>query len=429
MKPNKNHINTAHIILIAVGLFILAFYEPRLKCENWERFRGPTGQGISSEKDLPLHWNANSNVLWKTEIPGEAWSSPIVYNDRIFLTTATDGGVSLRIVCVERTSGKILWNNEYFKQTPKRKEARNSYATPTPVTDGNRVYAVFADGSFIAVDFDGKVIWTNRSFKYYSQHGLAVSPILYKDLLILPFDHSSEGDNKRLGWQLPWEESFVLCLDKNTGNLRWKAMRGLSRIGHVTPLVVRSGARDILVSGAGDVVQAFDLADGKCIWRIYSQGEGVVPSIVSGDGLIFATSGFEKPTIRAIRLGGIGDVTKTHIAWEQTRGVPMVPSMLYVKPYLYSITDNGIATCFKADTGEIVWQERIGGNHASSPVYADGKIYFLSMEGETTVIEAGSVFKVLAKNPLNEKCQASMAISGKNIFIRTEKNLYCIGRK
>lgn len=397
--------------------------------ENWNRFRGPTGQGISTEKNLPVFWGRTSNIVWKTEIPGESWSSPIVWGNRVFLTTATDGGVSCRVLCLDAQTGKILWNNEYFKQVPRRKEARNSYATPTPVTDGERVYAVFADGSIVAVDFEGRVIWTNRQFKYYSQHGLAASPILHKDLFILPFDHSSEGDNKRVGWQIPWDESFVLCLDKKSGSLIWKTFRLRSRIGHVTPIVMEYKGVEQLVTSAGDVVQGLSLSDGKQIWRIYSQGEGVVPSIVGGDGFIFATSGFEKPTIRCIRLGGEGDVTKTHIVWEQTRGVPMVPSMLYLNPYLFAVADNGIASCFNAKTGEVIWQERLGGNYASSPVYADGKIYFLSMDGETVVVEAKPEFKIIARNPLNEQCQASMAISNGKLFIRTEKNLYCIGLK
>ena len=414
--------NTKNTILLLLLLLTLIG-----RAENWNRFRGPTGQGISSEKNLPVFWNKTSNVVWKTEIPGEAWSSPIVWEKRLFVTTATDGGVSCRILCIDAETGKILWNNEYFKQVPRRKETRNSYATSTPVTDGERVYAVFGDGSIVAVDFDGKVVWTNRQFRYYSQHGLAASPILHKDMFILPFDHSSEGDNKRIGWQIPWDESFVLCLDKKNGNLVWKTFRLRSRIGHVTPIVMEYKGTEQLITSAGDVVQGLSLSNGKQIWRIYSQGEGVVPSLVGGDGFVFSTSGFEKPTIRCIRLGGEGDVTKTHIVWEQTRGVPMVPSMLYLSPYLFAVTDNGIATCFNAKTGEIIWQERLGGNHASSPVYADGKIYFLSMDGETIIVEAKPVFNVIARNPLNEQCQASMAVSGGKLFIRTEKNLYCIG--
>jgi len=183
------------------------------------------------------------------------------------------------------------------------------------------------------------------------------------------------------------------------------------------------------LSIAGDVVQGFDLKNGERLWSVYCQGEGLVPSPATGDGLIFAASGFEKTTLRAIRAGGTGDVTQTHIVWEQKKGVPTQPSLLYVKPYLYAISDGGIATCYQRERGDIVWQERIGGNHSASPVYADGKIYFLSEAGETTVIEAGPKFRILARNSIGEKCQASFAVSGRRLLIRAEKNLYCIGNR
>jgi outer membrane protein assembly factor BamB len=391
-------------------------------------FRGPTGQGVSTEKGLPMEWSSTSNIAWKTMIPGEGWSSPIVFGDHVFVTTATDNGVSCRVICLKRHTGEILWNREVVQQAPQRKEKRNSYATPTPVTDGQRVYAVFGDGSIAALSLEGEVLWTYRDFKFYSQHGLGVSPILSRDLLIVPFDWSSDQEDKKVGWQKPWDKSFILALDKNNGKVRWKAMRGLSRIAHVTPNILRESGREELISAAGDVIQGFDPKTGEKIWWARSQGEGVVPSIVIGHGLIFTASGFEKPTIRAIRTGGKGEVTQTHIAWEQTRNVPSVPSFVYVKPYLFIVTDAGIAACLKAETGEIVWQERIGGTHAASPIYADGKIYFLSMEGESVVIEAKPEFKLLARNSIGEYCQASYAASQGRLFIRSGRFLYCIGQ-
>lgn len=397
--------------------------------ENWPGFRGPTGQGVSSESGLPLEWSRSANIAWKTPIPGEGWSSPIIFGDRVFVTTATDNGVSCHVICLRRQTGEILWNKEVVRQTPLKKEKRNSYATPTPVTDGKRVYVAFGDGTLAALSMKGYVAWVYRDFKHYSQHGLGVSPILYRDLLIIPFDWSSDGEDKKVGWQKPWDRSFLIGLDKNTGKTRWKAMRGMSRIAHVTPNILRENGREQLVSGAGDVIQGFNPANGENIWRVRSQGEGVVPSIVIGDGLVFTASGFEKPTIRTVRTGGKGEVTQTHIAWEQTKNVPSVPSFVYVKPYLYVVNDTGIAACLKAETGEIVWQERIGGNHAASPVYADGKIYFLSMEGESVVIDAKPEFKVVARNSIDEYCQASIGISGGQLFIRSERNLYCIGQR
>jgi outer membrane protein assembly factor BamB len=203
----------------------------------------------------------------------------------------------------------------------------------------------------------------------------------------------------------------------------------MSRIAHVTPNVLVENGAAQLISPAGDVIQGFDLKTGERIWSVYSQGEGVTPSFAMGDGLIFTSSGFEKTTLRTVRTGGKGDVTETHIAWEQRKGVPTQPSLLYVSPYLYAITEGGVAHCYRGQTGEIVWQERIGGNHCASPVYADGRIYFLSEAGESVVIAASPEFRILARNKLEEKCQASMAVSQKQLFIRTEQNLFCIGSR
>ena len=410
-------------------LLILALVSTTLLAENWPFWRGPSRQGISTETGLPLHWSNDSNVVWKSEVPGEAWSSPIVFEDHVFVTATTENGVNCHVLCFDRKTGKLAWNKKVLEQTPLRKERQNSYATPTPATDGERVYAVFGDGSVVAVSANnGDILWEYRDVKFYSQHGLGASPILHGDLLIMPFDHSSTGENKRLGWQIPWDQSFLLAFDKKTGAVRWKAMRGQSRIAHVTPNIIRSGGREILVSGAGDVVQGFNLHNGERLWSIYSQGEGVVPSIVIGDGRIYSVSGFEKPTIRAITPPA-GDKKEPTIVWEQKKSVPMIPSLIYSDKHLYGVTEGGVAICLKAGTGEIVWQERIGGNHSSSPLWSENRIYFLNEEGESTVIDSAPTFKILAKNKLNEKTQASMAVSQKQLFIRTANHLYCISSK
>jgi outer membrane protein assembly factor BamB len=410
-------------VILTVCVFALG---PALVCaENWPGFRGPTGQGVSTERDLPTQWSTTENVAWKTAIPGAGWSSPIVYGDRVFVTTAEDEGASCHVICLDRTSGKILWNVEVFRQELRRKQDKNSFATPTPVTDGERVYAVFADGGIAAVDYEGRVVWTNREVKHYSQHGLGASPILHGDLVIMPFDGSSDGD-KSVGWKKPWDHAVILAVDKKTGVARWRGRRGASRIAHVTPNVLRQDGAAQLISGAGDVVQGFDLASGERVWSVFSQGEGVVPSIVLGDGLIYSASGYEKPTIRAIRPGGKGDVTATHIAWEQTSGVPSQSSMLYVRPHLFAMTEGGVATCFDAETGKVLGRQRVGGNHCASPVLADGRIYFLSEQGACTIVEATPEMKIIAKNELGERCQASIAISKGNLFIRTDKHVFCI---
>jgi outer membrane protein assembly factor BamB len=398
--------------------------------DNWPQFRGPTGQGHSAETGLPVNWSATNNVIWKTPVPGESWSSPIVWSDYVFVTTATDGGESCRVLALDRKSGTNRWNSEVFKQVPRRKEGRNTYATPTPATDGERVYACFGDGSFAALTFAGERVWTNRDYPHYSQHGLATSLVLHRGLLIMARDGSSDGEDKGLGWQKPWEQAFILALDTRTGRERWKARRGLSRISHGMPAIGEHDGKVELVSEAGDVVQGFSLETGERRWSSQVIGEGKVPSTVLGEGLVFTSGGWGgKETIKAFKLGGQGELKESNLVWEQRKGMPKVPSMLYLKPHLFAITDGGIATCLKAATGEMVWQERVGGNFSASPVAAEGRIYFVGDSGETTVIEAGSEFKVLAKNPLGEKVQASPAISQGHIIIRAEKNLFCIGAK
>jgi len=392
--------------------------------ENWTRFRGDNGQGISNETQLPVSWTAAENVHWKTQIPGNGWSSPIIFGDTVFLTTTTEDGASCRVICIDRNTGNLLWNVEAHRQAPGVKRNQNSYATPTPVTDGDRIYATFSDGTMVAVDFDGNLIWKNSDVKFHSLHGLGASPILADGQIIMPFDGSSP-DDKTLGWKIPWDQAVLLSLDAKTGKVRWKGKRGASRVGHVSPIVVDHGKQ--IISAAGDCVQGFDTRTGERIWSIYSQGEGVTPSPAVGDGIIFTSSGFEEPTIRAIRLGGKGDITKTHIAWEQKKGVPAMPSPLLVSPNLYTITRDNILHCIDAENGEIVWNKRLDGTHSASPVYADGRIYVLSETGTTLVIKPGNKYEEIANNALDEKCLASMAVSQGNFFIRGVDHLYCIG--
>jgi outer membrane protein assembly factor BamB len=408
-----------------------------LCAQDWPRFRGPDGQGHSAETGLALEWTATTNVAWKTAIPGEGWSSPIVQGDRIFLTAALDGGKSCHVICVSAADGKILWNTKVFEQATERKEGMNSYASSTPCTDGKRVYAVFGGGGAAALELDGTVAWTNLDVKFYSRHGLGASPIVHDGLLVMPYDGSTRvtaagqypkvTDEERTGWQIPWDKAEVVALDVATGKRAWTAKRGMSRIAHATPIVVDGQ----ILSIAGDVVQAFEPKTGKLLWTARSEGEGLTPSPVVADGMVFTSSGFPAKMLRGIKLGGTGDVTKTNIVWETKKGCPTRPSLLYVKPYLYAVTEDGVASCYKSESGEVVWQERLIPGKAAfsaSPVFADGRIYTLSESGEAVVLAPGAEFKVLARNPLGEKCQASMAISRGRIFIRSDKSLFCISK-
>ncbi len=397
--------------------------------EYWPGFRGPSRQGISTETALPMTWNATENVAWKTAIDGLGWSSPVVWGDRVFITSATEEGQSYRLICLDRKTGSVLWNNEILRQKTAHKEPNNSYATATPVTDGSTVFVLSADGTFAAVSFDGQVLWKHQEFEYYSQHGLGTSPILYGDLLIAAFDYSSTGPDKLVGWQKPWDQSFILALDKATGQVRWKAKRGMSRIAHGVPNIAKVGDIDQLISGAGDVIQGFNLKNGELIWTAHSAGEGVVPSIVVGDGLVYACSGFGNSAIRAVRPDGKGEVTETHVIWETMDDVPHVPSLLYIRPNLYSLTETGVLRCLDGATGKEVWRQRLGGKFSASPVWADGKLYLLSEQGKTFVAECAPQYKLIAQNELDEKCCASIAVSQGNLFIRSEKTLFCVGPK
>jgi len=343
----------------------------------------------------------------------------------VFVTTATEEGASCRVICVNRVDGSIAWNKQVHRQKPGPKRLQNSYATSTPVTDGERVYAVFYDGTVVAVGFSGYLIWKSSEIKYFSVHGLGASPILAHGQLIMPFDGSSREESK-IGFKVPWKNAVVLALDAAAGTVRWKGKRGESRVGHVTPILVDDGAQ--LVSAGGDRVQGFDARNGRRIWSIYSQGEGVTPSPVVANGLLFTSSGFEAPTLRAIRLGGEGEITDTHIAWEQKKGVPALASFLYVAPYLYSITRDNIIYCFEAATGKINWVKRLTGVHSASPVLADGRIYILSEDGVTLVLRPGAKYDEIARNEIGEACLASMAVSQGHFYIRSSEHLYSIGR-
>lgn len=416
----------------SLAIFTMILFTVSRSClaEDWTRFRGANGQGISTESNLPLLWNAaegepQKNITWKVRLTTSGWSSPIVAGDSVFVTGTREEGTKCHVIRVRCSDGKILWDKEVHTQETFKMRRANSHATPTPVSDGRRLYAVFFDGTAISMDFDGTVLWKNTDFDFYSLHGLGASPVLADDLLIMPFDGSSREENT-LGWKEPWDQAALVAWDCSSGEVRWTGRRESSRVGHVTPILIENGKR--VVSAGGDRVQAFDVATGERIWSVYSQGEGVTPSPVVGGGLIFTSSGFEEPTIRAIRPGGKGDVTKTHIVWEQKRGVPALSSFLYLAPHLYSITRDNILHCLEAETGDIVWQKRLEGTYSASPLLAEGRIYITSEEGLTTVFAPGSEYKELGQSRVSGVCKASIAVSGGKFFLRSSEYLYCIGK-
>jgi outer membrane protein assembly factor BamB len=389
----------------------LFFLSLAILAQDWTQFRGPTGQGLSDEQGLPLQWSETRNVRWKVAIPGSGWSSPAILGDHIWLTTATEEGKSLRAICIARNTGAILQNIEIFRrQEPWTIHAKNSPASPTPVLEGDRVYLHFGAQGTACIKQTGEIVWKTRLEYDNGQHGPGGSPVIYENLLLV----SCDGQDTQ----------FVVALDKLTGKVRWKRFRDGYQ-AYTTPLVVRLAEGDQVISPGALRVIAYEPRTGKEIWQVrYGDGFSNVPRPVFGLGLVFICTGFQQPSLLAVRPDGRGEVTKTHIAWSLKRGVPLTPSPLLVGEEIYLISDNGIATCLDARTGKEYWQVRIGGNHSASPVYADGRIYFLSEEGESVVIAPGKQFKALARNELDGETLASMAVSGGSIFVRSRTHLY-----
>jgi outer membrane protein assembly factor BamB len=384
---------------------------------DWPEFRGPGGQGLSTETNLPLEWSETKNVAWKAAIRGRGWSSPVIANGRVWVTTAvTDArGVSLRALAFDVESGKELVNAEVFRlSNGNLKNSKNSHASPTPIVQGDRVYLHFGGEGTAALEAaSGAIVW-KAQFPYASQHGAGGSPALYKDLLIF------SGDGHYEAW--------VMALDKHTGKVRWKTERRKPfDQAYTTPLVISSGGRDQIVSVGAYRAAAYNPDTGKEIWMVrYEDGFSNVPRPVFGHGLVYITTGFFEPAVLAVRTDGTGDVTGTHVAWSMTRGAPFTPSPLLVGDELYVISDLGILSCVDAKTGKLYWQQRVGGNHSASPVFADGRIYFLSEEGVATVIAPGKTYQKLATSELDGATLASIGVSGGALFIRSLTHLYKI---
>ncbi len=368
------------------------------------------------ERGLPLEWSEGKNVAWKTPVPGLGWSSPVVSGGRVWMTTATEQrGISLRALAFDVASGREVINVEVFNIPSYRREInpKNSWASPTPIVDGDRVYVHFGADGTAALSNTGAILWKAR-FDYQSQHGAGGSPIVYGDLLILNCDGS--------------DVAFVIALDKNTGKVKWKTNRGFpADQAYTTPLVIRAADRDQLISVGAFRTRAYDPLTGKEIWRVrYDEGFSNVPRPVFAHGLLYIATGFQQPSLLAVRPDGTGDVTKTHIAWELKRGAPLTPSPLVVGDEIYIVNDGGIASCLDARTGTLIWQQRLGGTYSASPVFADGRIYFLAEQGVTTAIAPAKEFRRLATNALDGGLLASMAVSGGSLFLRTDSHLYRI---
>ncbi len=379
--------------------------------QDWPQFRGPGGQGHSSEKDLPLTWSERENIRWKTPLPGRGWSSPVILGDGIWLTTATEDGRSLRALSLDRATGKILRDIEVFRVSADSINAKNSHASPTAILEAGRVWVHFGSQGTAALTSSGDVVWKTR-LPYQHQHGPGGSPVLWRDLLIISCDGT--------------DTQYVVALDKNTGKIRWRKPRA-GQQAYATPLVIQSGDGEQVVSPGAYRAISYDPATGRELWQVrYGDGFSNVPRPVFAHGLVYICTGFFQPQLIAVRPGGKGDVTNSHAAWTAKRGVPLTPSPIVVGDELYMVSDNGVLSCLNALTGETLWQQRLGGNYSASPVSAAGRIYVQSEEGETHVFEPGRQFKKLAANRLDGSTLATLAPAGGVIYLRTDSHLYAI---
>jgi outer membrane protein assembly factor BamB len=386
-----------------------------VRAEDWPQFRGPGGQGTSTETGQPLQWSEAKNVAWKVPVAGRGWSSPVVVGDRVWVTTAVDeGDVSLRALAFDVETGRQVVNTEVFrKRRSLLPNMKNSWASPTPIIDGDRVYVHFGAEGTAALTTTGEVVWKVQ-FRYESQHGGGGSPTLYGDLLIFSCDGS--------------DTAFVVALDKQTGKVRWKTPRRQpADQAYSTPLIIRVGDHDQLISVGAFRAAAYDPESGHEIWRVsYDDGFSNVPRPVFGHGLVYISTGFQEPSLLAVRVDGSGDVTRSHIAWKLARSAPHTPSPLLVGDLLYVVSDVGVASCLDARTGDLRWRQRLEGNYSASPVFADGRIYFQSEEGLTTVITPGLRFVQVAASEIDGATLASMAVSHGSFFLRTGTHLYRI---
>jgi outer membrane protein assembly factor BamB len=387
----------------------------------WPRWRGPGGQGLAVDSGYPDRWSDTENVLWRTRVPGRGHSSPIVWRDRIFLTTARgDGRAS--VLAFNRSDGKLLWETFNPDDTPENLHQKNSHASATPVTDGTRIYASFGNKGIMAVDADGRVLWHRSLGTFNNYHGTAGSPLLYKDRVIVFQDHAGGSQGG----------AFVAALDAASGKTRWLTTRR-GTVGWSTPVAIRAGDHDEIVVSSQSRVHAYDPDTGSELWTCRGNLFEVIPTPVVGHGLVFCSSGRAGPTL-AIRPGGKGDVTDTHLAWQSPKGSPFVPSPLLYGDNLYIVNDMAsIATAFKAASGDVLWQGRLGvatrEGFSASPVGVDGKVFFTNDDGETFVLRAGSTFDLLHVNRLNAQVLASPALVDKRWYFRTDRDLLAIGAR
>ena len=423
-------------LLTVVAMTLLTSAPPALAGDAWPQFRGPTGDGVSDATGLPVEWGEDENVTWKTAIHGKAWSSPVVHGKQVWLTTATPDGRQLSVICVDKDSGKVVHDLKLFDvEKPQYAHPFNSYASPTPAIEGDRVYVSFGSPGIACLDANtGKVIWERRDFVCDHWRGAGSSPLVFNDLVILNFDGA--------------DFQYIAALDKKTGETRWKTPRSIDykdlgpdgkpeaggdwRKAFSTCRIATHTGEPLVISLGSKAVYAYAPSTGAEVWRLEDrEAHSGSSTPVIGEEFIYATTGLGKQDLRAIKPGGTGVLPESQVAWKVTKNVPGKPSPVLVDGRLYMNNDGGLASCVDAKTGTEIWGGgRLKGNYSASPVYADGKVYFFNEDGLATVIKAGTdKFEVLAENELDEGFMASPAVVDNALFLRTKTHLYRIERK
>ena len=433
--------NTRRRVLILAGILFTMPYT--LPCANWPQWRGPSADGISEEKGLPLEWGPEHNILWKSALPGLGSSTPIIWNDYVFVTSQVGDGpfegrsqdfpdaggarrsgqrgkVEFVTQAFARTDGRLLW--EYRMDAEGVLPAvhtKHNLASPSCVTDGKLVYSWFGTGQLVALTLEGKPAWKRHIGKEYAPFqilwGHGSSPLLYKDTLLLLCEHPGGA--------------YLLALDKASGRERWKADRGKERRSYTTPFLVSGAKGDELIINTSARIEAVNPLNGELLWYLGEINRVPVPTPVYHDGIAYVSRGYFSSPYLAVKTGGHGDVSATHVQWEVKTGAPYVSSLLYYQGLIYMATENGIVSCIDSASGQTLWKDRFGGVFTASPVAAEGRIYLVNEAGDAFVLAAGREKKVLAHNHIPERTLASPAVSHGQIFLRTDDHLIAIGAR
>ena len=400
---------------------------------SWTHFRGNNLDGIAADNQVPLLWNDSTNIIWKTDINGKGWSSPVVYDDQIWVTTSTVDGKEMSAVCVDFNSGKILFDILLFKQDSiYKKHSINTYATPTPCIEQGFVYLNFGSSGTACVNTeDGNIIWKRNDLVIEYVQGTGASPIIYKDFLIVHY----EGI----------DQQFIVAMNKKTGETIWRTDRPkecydpllpIGKKAYITPIVIHVEGKDLLISNGSAVCIAYDVITGKEVWRVVQGEDSTIAMPLFEDGTVFFYTSFVTPAdgekyveLMAVNPKGTGDITKTNVLWRYKGPILQLLTPLLKDGIIYTVDTKNNLIAIDAKTGTTIYTKRLKNKYNSSPVYADGRVYVTSVKGETLVIKAGRKLEILAENQLAGELYATPAIAGNSLIIRNTNSLYRIGTK